>query len=242
MKHRRNVVVLLAAALACGGASWGLRAQPQPAKQEQPPKDAKAVLKELEAGNARFVASGRTRSTDTRGDAAVRQKLAKEQHPIAAVLCCSDSRATPEFLFDQGVGRLFVIRNAGNLVAEGVLATLEYGVEHLHIPLIVVVGHTGCGAVAAVNSAGNKALPGHFKDFQDKMADLKPLLKKPADTTPEFVSKLSGENARHQAARLLRQSEPLREAVKKKRLAVAVGMYDLATGVVTILDRGGLDR
>ena len=240
MTRTRTVLAVLVVLVLAGFGS--ARRVQAPNKGEKQPTDPKAVLKELEAGNARFVASGRTRSADTRQDAAARKQLVKGQHPIAAVLCCADSRAAPEFVFDQGIGRLFVIRNAGNLVGADVLATLDYGVEHLHIPLVVVMGHTGCGAIAAVNAAGDKALPGNFKSFQDKMADLRPLLKKPAETTPEFLDKLAGANARYQAARLLRQSEVIRDAVKKKHAAVVVGLYDLGTGVVTFLDRGGLDR
>jgi len=78
-------------------------------------------------------------------------EVAKGQNPFSAILTCSDSRVVPEFIFDRGVGDLFVIRNAGNIVDETVLGTIEYSIEHLHVPLVVVLGHTSCGAVTAAH-------------------------------------------------------------------------------------------
>ena len=90
--------------------------------------------------------------------------------PFAVILCCSDSRVCPEFIFDQRAGCIFEIRNAGNVVDEDVLASFEYAVEHLHVPLILVLAHKGCGAIEAVCEAGDKPLHDHLKELQMHMA------------------------------------------------------------------------
>src|SRR6516165_380132 len=123
--------------------------QAQEAKPKQPsPEEA---LKRLKEGNSRFVADmlaernlGRNR----------RAELAKGQAPFAIILGCADSRVAPELLFDQGLGDLFVVRVAGNVTDPAILGSIEYAVEHLKAPLIVVVGHEKCGAVDAALSGG----------------------------------------------------------------------------------------
>lgn len=107
-------------------------------------------LARLRAGNDRFVKNA---TAPMPAGAATRQSLLKEQHPFAMVLSCADSRVPPEYIFNTGLGELFVIRAAGEVVDKSVMASLEYGAEHLHIPLLVVMGHESCGAVkAAVES------------------------------------------------------------------------------------------
>ena len=107
-------------------------------------------LARLKAGNERYVKG--VSATMPLG-AATRQTLTKEQHPFGMVLSCADSRVPPEFIFNVGLGDLFVVRAAGEVVDKSVMASLEYGAEHLHIPLLVVMGHESCGAVkAAVES------------------------------------------------------------------------------------------
>src|SRR5688572_28409492 len=103
-------------------------------------------LKRLMAGNARFVAD--KPSLEHLG-AVRRTTLAKGQNPIAIVLCCSDSRVPPEYVFDQGLGDLFVVRVAGNVADEVALGSIEYAAEHLGTPLLLVLGHEACGAVKA---------------------------------------------------------------------------------------------
>ena len=100
----------------------------------------------LKAGNARFISGALSPKEDYAED---RKRLAEGQHPFAVVLCCSDSRVAPEIIFDQKLGDLFVIRNAGNVVDDDVLGSIEYAVEHLGTPLVVVLGHSCCGAVTA---------------------------------------------------------------------------------------------
>jgi carbonic anhydrase len=109
------------------------------------------ALSALLAGNQRFV-SGRTNHPDQKMSRV--KELAKTQHPFAAVLGCADSRVDPDIIFDQGLGDLFPVRVAGNIVDDAVLGSLEYAVEHLQCPLIVVLGHEGCGAVTAAVNGG----------------------------------------------------------------------------------------
>ncbi len=224
-----GIVLLL---VASGATIWaGLRNRPEP---ETPPATPEAALAELKAGNERFVKSQRTRSTDTRTDGERRKQLAKEkQRPIAAVLACADSRVVPEFIFDQGLGRIFDVGNAGNVIDGEVLGSLEYAVEHLHVPVIVVMGHKGCGAVAAVADAGKEALPGHLKDIQERMKDVSAeALKVGADRPADFLVRLCGLNAQAQARRMLSESPVLRDAVKKKETGIAVALYDIESGTV----------
>lgn len=108
------------------------------------------ALARLRAGNDRFVKGANTHvplGTETR------ESLTKEQHPFAMVLSCADSRVPPEYIFNAGLGELFVVRAAGEVVDKSVMASLEYGAEHLHIPLLLVMGHESCGAVKAAVEA-----------------------------------------------------------------------------------------
>src|SRR6478736_5875382 len=107
---------------------------------------AEEALSQLIAGNERFV-SGRARFPTVQKE--VLAELAKGQRPYATILGCSDSRVPPELLFDVGFGDLFVIRVAGNVLGPSIVGTLQYAGTHLHTPLFVVLGHEGCGAVAA---------------------------------------------------------------------------------------------
>ncbi len=122
------------------------------------------ALQALKAGNERFV-TGNLSNKDTYVED--RKALCTGQHPFAVVLCCSDSRVAPEIIFDQKLGDLFVIRNAGNIVDEEVLGSIEYAVEHLETPLVVVMGHSSCGAVTATCQGGD--LPGHILDLAKRI-------------------------------------------------------------------------
>lgn len=115
------------------------------------------ALKKLADGNLRFLSN---QAEHPRQSSARRKELAAAQHPFAVILTCSDSRVSPELLFDQGFGDLYVIRNAGNLVSDPVLGSLEHAAGLLRTPLVVVMGHTRCGAVtAAVEARGTASVP-----------------------------------------------------------------------------------
>jgi carbonic anhydrase len=195
------------------------------------------ALTRLSAGNARFANEQRRRSADTTDDAEERAATAKGQHPFAAVLTCADSRVPPELLFDQSIGDLFVVRNAGNVAEPIGEGSLEYAVEHLGVRLIVVLGHASCGAVKAI-SGTEGPLPGHLADIQRAMPGLRDfaLERGKAGATPDGVIAAAVErNASSQAAALLAGSAVLRQAVADGRIAVVPGVYDLSSGVVGFL-------
>ncbi|MBR4147356.1 MAG: carbonic anhydrase [Bacteroidales bacterium] len=176
--------------------------------------DSQKALELLKEGNARFV-SGNLAPKDHYDED--RQRLCQGQHPFAVVLCCSDSRVVPEILFDQKLGDLFVIRNAGNVVDEDVLGSIEYAVEHLESPLVVVLGHSSCGAVTATCQGGE--LPGHIVEIAKRI--------RPSIDEGCCVN----DNARRHAERMaqLIKNDPIVEHTKTK---VVAGFYDIATGVV----------
>jgi carbonic anhydrase len=192
------------------------------------PSDPWQVLLE---GNRRFAAGlarGPHRGLKRRGD------LAAGQHPFAVVLACADSRVTPELLFDQGLGDLFVVRVAGNVAGPFDRASLEYGVEHLHIPLLVVLGHESCGAVKATLETAQK--PGSeaalSPDLQALVKEIGPAVK---GKGPEQLDEGVRANAQRSAQRLLEQSAVLRQAVAEGKLKVLAARYDLDQGRVEAL-------
>ena len=199
--------------------------------------DAPSALAAISAGNVRFVTSSRTLSIDTAHDSELRRQTAKEQHQFAIILCCSDSRVIPEFIFDQRAGSIFEIRNAGNVVDEDVLASFEYAVEHLHVPLLFVMGHKGCGAVHAVCEAGEKPLHDHLRELQKHMSGIhQDIIKFHKHHDPHVLVELSKKNARQQALALLRDSRFLKTAVDKDEVRLMYGIYDMDTGSVEFFD------
>jgi carbonic anhydrase len=195
--------------------------------------DAATALAQLRQGNARFMNSARVLSIDTGHDDEVRRETAKEQHPMAVVLCCSDSRVCPEFIFDQRTGSFFEVRNAGNVVDEDVLASCEYAVEHLHVPLVLVLGHKGCGAIQAVYQAHGKPLHDHLHALQEHMGGIQADVAATQDEgRPEVLERLSEKNAKEQALSLLRGSRIVKSAVETGQCRVLYGLYDMKSGAV----------
>jgi len=187
---------------------------------------AAAALVRLAEGNARFVADALKHPEQS---AERRAETAQSQHPFAIVLTCADSRLSPEIIFDQGIGDLFVIRNAGNLLDDHVVGSIEYAVEHLHATLVVVLGHTRCGAVSAAVAGGEA--PGHLKSIVASLGEAVALArKKPGDAIDNAVRI----NAKMSAAALA-QSEPLLgEAVRAGHLKIVAARYDLTSGKVEV--------
>jgi carbonic anhydrase len=189
-----------------------------------PPDEA---LTRLVEGNRRFVVGT---ATHPHQSVERRTQLAQGQHPIAIVLTCSDSRVAPELYFDQGLGDLFVIRNAGNVVDDHVLGSIEYAVEHLHVSLIVVVGHEKCGAVAAAVSGGH--VPGHIGSIIELIAPAVAISKnQPGDKTDNAVRA----NARLSSAGVAKAAPILDAATHSGKVKVVAARYDLASGKVEIL-------
>ena len=146
------------------------------------------------------------------------------------MLTCSDSRVAPELFFDQGLGDLFVIRNAGNVLDDHVIGSMEYAVEHLHAPLIIVVGHEKCGAVSATVSGAEA--PGHIRSVVESIA---PAFEKSKSQPGDKVDNAVRANAQ-QTADILKQAEPiLKESQSAGHLSIVAARYDLGTGRVEIL-------
>lgn len=193
-----------------------------PAYAQEKLPTADVALQKLKEGNARFVADKPT-AKDT---GKVREKLAQGQHPFAIVLTCADSRVAPELVFDQGLGQLFVLRVAGNIADPNNIGSAEYGVHHLHAPLIVVLGHESCGAVEAV-VAGAK-IEGNLGTLLKSVQPGKDL---PKDKTAALASGVRA-NAQYQAEQLTKQSKVIKELVESGRVKIVTGIYSLKTGEV----------
>lgn len=193
------------------------------------------VWQEMQRGNARFVA-GEPRHP--RQDVERRHDLAAGQRPRAALFGCSDSRLAAEIIFDKGLGDLFVVRNAGQVISDSVIGSLEYAVAVLEVPLIIVLGHDACGAVgAAIESTGADApaLPAHiWKQIAPIVPAVRRVLR--ADTVdgvaPETIDqeRVLREHLRDTVGELLHSSELISEAVAEGRLAIVGANYRLAEG------------
>jgi len=199
----------------------------EPARPDTPA----AAMQALVEGNARYAAN-QMRRTDF---SARRAALAQGQAPFAAVLGCADSRVAPELAFDQGPGDLFVVRVAGNFVTPDGLGSLEFGAAVLGTKLILVLGHTSCGAVNATVEALQKGntLPGHIASLVTAMKPgIEPALAQPGD---DLIRRALVANVQH-SVRTLETSTPiLADLVARGALAVKGGIYDLATGRVELI-------
>ena len=187
-------------------------------------------------GNARFVAGAPSRSHQN--VARLCDTFANGQHPFAAVLACADSRVPVELVFDAGIGDLFVVRVAGNVGDVDETGTLEYGVEHLGINAIVVIGHTKCGAVTAVVEKAN--VTKNIEQLVDNIGPAAEQARKtfPQLTGPRLVDKAIRANVNCAMADLLKNSELLRDRVASGKLKVVGGVYDLHSGEVDWLEPG----
>ena len=191
------------------------------------------VWREMLRGNERFVAGT---PEHPRQDVERRQELAFAQEPHAALFGCSDSRLAAEIIFDKGIGDLFVVRNAGQIISDTVIGSLEYAVGVLGVPLIVVLGHDSCGAVlAAIAAEGEDApvLPPHIAGLISKITPAVNRVIKASGTAEhaEIDSQEVGrEHLRDTIAELLESSELISDAVAAGTLAVVGANYRLLEG------------
>lgn len=181
----------------------------------------------LTEGNARFT-SGRHGKADL--GAARRQDLAANgQNPFAVVVCCSDSRVPPELIFDAGLGDLFVIRTAGNVVDDVALGSIEYGAEHLGVPLIVVLGHENCGAVKATVDGGE--VHGCITSIVDRISPALDRVRGAEDLyaacEDENIKSVCGE---------IRKNRLIAGLIREGKTEVAGAKYAIETGSVTFTD------
>jgi len=201
------------------------------AHEAQPRPSADRIWSDLMDGNQRFVA-GKLRPRDV---VSTRESLAKSQHPKAIVLSCSDSRVPPELVFDQTLGDLFVVRAAGNIAGPLGLASMEYAFDHLGSTVLVVLGHTKCGAVTAACS-GEKMPTANLQAMVDQ---INPAVMKAKDSAKgdALIEAAIKENVHESAMNVLTHSEVLRHAKEQGKLAVFEAEYQLDTGKVIRLDK-----
>lgn len=204
-------------------ASHAAAVSPSPSPQD--------IWADLMEGNRRFT-TGAPKSRDL---PSLRKSLVQAQHPKAIVLACSDSRVAPELLFDQSLGDLFVVRSAGNIADAIGVGSIEYAVEHLGSSVVVVLGHTKCGAVTAACS-GEKMPSTNLQAIVDKIARAVPKSRN-SDNSDAVVEAAIKENVHKSAKDILASSEILRHFVEEGKLTVFEAEYRLDTGEVIQLDR-----
>lgn len=189
---------------------------------------AEQALEILQEGNRRFVRGTLLHPNHCEES---RQSLANGQEPIATILCCADSRVPPVDIFDQGLGDLFVVRVAGNIIGDHSLGSIEYAVKHLHTPLVIVMGHSCCGAVGAV--ASGAPLEGHIATLGPA---IQTAIKNVEKSEGDLINNASKELAR-KIARKIAESEPIiADLTKSGMVRVVPAFYDLHSGEVHFLN------
>ena len=198
------------------------------ARSNRPETPAQAWEAMLE-GNQRFVSD---KPSHVRQDFGLRTELAKEQKPFAALFGCSDSRLSAEIIFDVGLGDLFVVRNAGQVIAETILGSLEYAVEVLGVPLILVLGHDECGAIrTTMNSAEGQTLPaGEF--IQNLVNRITPTVNAAKANGLHQIDEITDLHVRDTINELIARSSLIAERIESGKLAVVGANYKLTLGEV----------
>lgn len=182
------------------------------------------AVEELKEGNKRYVFN---KPTHQNQNSKRRAEVAKGQNPIAVVVTCSDSRVSPEILFDQGIGDLFVIRTAGNIIDDIGLGSIEYAVEHLKVPLVLVLGHERCGAVDATVKGGE--VHGHIKTI---VSNINKAVDKARSKKGDLLENSIKQNVDN-VVEQIRNSKPILENYSlKKKIKVLGAIYDLDDGTV----------
>jgi carbonic anhydrase len=219
-------------AMATGSAWAASAAQPHSIKWDAALSAADASIERLMAGNKRYV-SGDVQPVDFAKD---RAALSKGQAPFASILSCADSRVGPEYAFDVGRGDIFVTRVAGNFVNTDILASLEYGAAVLGSPLIMVLGHTSCGAIGAAIKAvkDNQDFPGHIQSITSALAPAVRAV--PSSTSAaDFERAVTIENIKMQVQTLQQATPVLTDLLVQAKLRVVGGLYHLETGEVELV-------
>jgi carbonic anhydrase len=251
---RNALVLFLCTTVNLFGANQFAQAA-DPAHPDQPIVPPAEAISQLKEGNARYT-SGKPQPDDSSEERAFmarnsyenvgmtflgmtadqvakrRAELANSQHPVATIVSCSDSRVPPEIVFDQGLGDLFIVRVAGNVINDEGLGSIEYSVDHLGVRLVLVLGHQSCGAVKAARDtiAAKGKAPGHIEAL---VTAIKPAVEATAKDDLDTTIKA---NVKH-VAQAIRSSTPiLRAKVDSGEIKVIGGYYSLDTGAVTFLD------
>lgn len=188
----------------------------------------KASLAMLKEGNARFIAD---KPSHPNAGAPTRTETATAgQEPLVTILSCSDSRVPVELIFDRGIGELFTVRIAGNVADTDEIATIEYGVGHLRTPLLIVLGHTRCGAVTAVVKGAE--VHGLLPQLVDNIQPAVQRAKENGGDEKTVLANAIRENVWQSISDVLRRSSVIREAVEKGQLNIVGSVYDLDSGKV----------
>ncbi len=192
------------------------------ASQQMTPERA---LRTLMDGNSRF-AQGKL--TNKHQDEATRKSLKNDQHPFAVIITCADSRVAPEILFDQGIGDLFVIRVAGNVIGPYELESVTYAVEHLGSSIVLVMGHQDCGAINAVVNSMPEGIPFIAQVIRSSVI-------KARDSGSKNILRTSTEFNAEAMAQFVRESSPVNKMFKAGTVDVKAAYYDFQKGKVILL-------
>jgi len=222
---RRNLLQIGGASLLTMG--LGLTLNPNSMAAEVPEISADQALQKLKEGNQRYVSFKRNYPDQ---DEVRLKTVAQAQHPFAVVLGCADSRVPPALLFDQGLGDLFVIRVAGNILDDGTLASIEFATAELGVPLVMVLGHQRCGAVKATLDGGE--VPGHISRLVEA---IKPALIQIQDQKGDRLDNAVRANVKMVVGQITASTPILADLVNKGKLKVVGGHYALDNGIVEII-------
>lgn len=193
-----------------------------------------AAIENLRNGNARFASGRSLHPHDARG---WREQLDSGQHPFAVIVGCSDSRVPPELIFDQGFGDLFVVRVAGNIVDNDVVGSVEYAIDHLDTKLVVVLGHSGCGAVTAAIDHSQGKLDREPPEILSLVKHIEPALHCDGrDCSHEQLIEESVRQNVRQSVRQLSAFADVGEAIHDRNVQVVGAVYDMKTGEVAFLN------
>lgn len=196
------------------------------------PREALDILVE---GNARFM----NNYSDDKDFQSLLNITKDKQHPFASFLSCSDSRAPVELLFDQALGDIFSVRLAGNIASDKAIGSLEFSSKYLGSKLIVVMGHTSCGAVKAACDDFKDGHIGEIINFIKPSIRYEKSIVNIDDRTsknPDFVEKINALNVKHQIDTIIRQSDIVNDMIEARQIAIVGSIYDLATGKVNFLE------
>ena len=192
--------------------------------------DPKTIEKQLSSGNARFISSKPT----AKNFIISRKPLINSQSPVATVITCSDSRVAPELVFDQDLGRLFVVRVAGNVIDASTLGSIEYGVNHLRTPLLIILGHQSCGAVSAAieYKLNNQRFEDNINAILEKMLPAVSRAQLKAQSNSNLTNVAIQENIRQTYLDIMAKSPTLKKQIEDKKVKVILAEYYLDSGKV----------
>jgi len=238
IKLAAMVSSMLFAGMSWAGAAPGASMAPVPCETQtskacQDIKTPQAVLARLQAGNKRYV-KGTTLQRDLQKQA---KKTAPGQFPLASVVSCFDSRLPPEIVFDQGIGDIFIARNAGNVMTDDVLGSLEFGSKAAGAKLIIVLGHTDCGAIkGACDNVELGNLTGLLAKIKPAISKIPDNGKDRSSKNPAFVDMVGEQNVRLGVQTIRDKSPILKEMEDKGEIMIVGAMYELKTGKVIFYD------